>query len=721
MLLSFLPQMLKIHKSYIPIYKGGVKLHSNNKILSYINKNVLTTDIDSLRVEQKSYSSEVSFISMSNNNLFVGLNDGTLHCNETFKIHKSKIMHIYNHNNLLLTCSSDKTARLSVDGQILATIYCMNIPIYGLIEDETTFVIDIEGNVYKREGKNTVRFNAIHMKPYKIIFLNGKLYCIGKECVVVYFVKNGTKTDVFLDEKKIEKRVGSVFYQTYEIYSEDFIFLNNNFYFVTGNNIIIYDLEMNLIEKHAVLLKESEETSLIFKSIDFDSQFIVTTTEDEILFLDEKYAVSSVIIGNNDEITDMEKLDEKLYICTNSGRLRYMDINNEESGIFCCKAILLEGHIEAIMSISSHNNRILTCSKDSTAILWESDTKTYLETHLDSVNSCDMTNEIIVSVGSDRTLQIYTNTPKPKHIYAKVIHEKEINVVKIHAEKKIIATASHDKTIKIFSYQGEEIKTLNLHKRGVWTLDLGKDILVSGSGDETIRIWSLSDYECIRILEGHTSSVIKVKLYDSDRKLLSCDNGNVIKIWDIKKGKILFVVNNINEKLWSVLTEEYIYTAGAEGVINVVHDETDSIRSIENEKERIKKQKKFELVKLIRENDYFEALKIAYEFDDIPEIFNLIENCFLNGVELNELFKVFESDRNKIFNIMKVYFRIFKYNNIVQPIFSEMLRRKHINSKNKVEFLEVAGKIFRNVEDLAIGLKSLELLFKDILIDELKE
>ncbi len=71
-----------------------------------------------------------------------------------------------------------------------------------------------------------------------------------------------------------------------------------------------------------------------------------------------------------------------------------------------------------------------------------------------------------------------------------------------------IFTASDDSTIQMFSLTtGQLIRSLEGHEGGVWSIAATQSMLVSGSSDRTVRIWNLETGRCTHIFGGHTSTV----------------------------------------------------------------------------------------------------------------------------------------------------------------------------------------------------------------------
>lgn len=122
---------------------------------------------------------------------------------------------------------------------------------------------------------------------------------------------------------------------------------------------------------------------------------------------------------------------------------------------------------------------------------------THTQAHLPSVFSVQWWKDQLISGGRDAHMrrwesssqQLASTQDVPAHWYT-------INAVRAHPFAALIATASRDKTIKL--WRAADLKLLQVmdhHKNSVndlqWTLD-GKH-LIAGSDDHTISVWALND------------------------------------------------------------------------------------------------------------------------------------------------------------------------------------------------------------------------------------
>ncbi|RKO86665.1 WD40-repeat-containing domain protein, partial [Blyttiomyces helicus] len=63
-------------------------------------------------------------------------------------------------------------------------------------------------------------------------------------------------------------------------------------------------------------------------------------------------------------------------------------------------------------------------------------------------------------------------------------------------------------------------------------------MLVSGSGDNTCRVWDTDTAECLGVLEGHTSRIWDVASSKDGLTVASASGDGTVKLWDMKSSKM---------------------------------------------------------------------------------------------------------------------------------------------------------------------------------------
>merc|ERR1712167_563739 len=115
-----------------------------------------------------------------------------------------------------------------------------------------------------------------------------------------------------------------------------------------------------------------------------------------------------------------------------------------------------------------------------------------------------------------------------------------------------IVSGSVDNTIRVWNVDtGECILTLKGHTHYVRSVVFNHDgtKIVSGSYDKTIRVWNVDTGECILILKGHTDYVNSVVFNHDGTKIVSGSWDKTIRVWNVDTGECIFNGNQLEETL----------------------------------------------------------------------------------------------------------------------------------------------------------------------------
>ncbi|MCA2689081.1 MAG: hypothetical protein IM467_09265, partial [Microcystis sp. M137S2] len=110
---------------------------------------------------------------------------------------------------------------------------------------------------------------------------------------------------------------------------------------------------------------------------------------------------------------------------------------------------------------------------------------------------------------------------------------------------KTLVSGSWDNTIKLWNVEtGQEIRTLKGHDSVVSSVNFSPDgkTLVS-SADKTIKLWDVETGQEIRTLKGHDDSVYSVNFSSDGKTLVSGSEDNTIKLWNVETGQEILTLN----------------------------------------------------------------------------------------------------------------------------------------------------------------------------------
>jgi WD40 repeat protein len=130
-------------------------------------------------------------------------------------------------------------------------------------------------------------------------------------------------------------------------------------------------------------------------------------------------------------------------------------------------------------------------------------------------------------------------------------HQEEVNSVSFSPDGKIIASASKDKTIRLWNIESGESKTLKDHQERVWRVrysPMSGNMIASSDIDKTAILYAADTGKFLRSLKGHTSIIYDLSFSPDSKKIATASWDGTIKIWDTSTGNEQETLENLGDQ-----------------------------------------------------------------------------------------------------------------------------------------------------------------------------
>lgn len=119
-------------------------------------------------------------------------------------------------------------------------------------------------------------------------------------------------------------------------------------------------------------------------------------------------------------------------------------------------------------------------------------------------------------------------------------HKDKVTSISLSADGRWGLTGSEDETLRLWELAtGQCVRTFEGHTRAVTSVSLSADgrWALSGSEDHTLRLWELTTGRCVQIFKGHTDKVTSVSLTVDGLWALSGSHDETLRLWELSTGQ----------------------------------------------------------------------------------------------------------------------------------------------------------------------------------------
>ena len=156
----------------------------------------------------------------------------------------------------------------------------------------------------------------------------------------------------------------------------------------------------------------------------------------------------------------------------------------------------------------------------------------------------------------DRFDALFFGKEIPEKAFVRTLQgHSAVHSVAVSPDGRHIVSGSDDNTLRVYEFEtGRCLHTLQGHTHMVTSVAVSPDgrHIVSGSEGKTLGVWELGTGRSLHILQGHTGSVKSVAVSPDGRHIVSGSSDKTLRVWKLETGRCLHTLQGHTSKVSTV-------------------------------------------------------------------------------------------------------------------------------------------------------------------------
>ncbi|MGB7522326.1 MAG: hypothetical protein WA896_22075 [Spirulinaceae cyanobacterium] len=145
--------------------------------------------------------------------------------------------------------------------------------------------------------------------------------------------------------------------------------------------------------------------------------------------------------------------------------------------------------------------------------------------------------QTIATASRDKTIKIWH--PDGSLVQTLTGHDDSVTSVVFNPDGSLLASSSWDGTVKLWQPDGEEILTIPVQSGNVYSVNFSSDgqYLITAGGDGLVKLWNLQG-QLLKTISGHFGAVNWATFSPDGQLIASAGEDNLVKLWSAE-GELL--------------------------------------------------------------------------------------------------------------------------------------------------------------------------------------